>query len=135
MSQRSIELSASAVQSASGNSAAVHVPTITMADITLDITAKTGTSPTLELWLQASHQEAGPWFDVPYDQQLTHTGTGTDTTANTNKRNINGTSAANDVSQHMARYKHLPAAYYRIAWAIGGTAGPTFTFSARMEAK
>lgn len=131
MSARRIELVASAVQSGSANSDAFSVATLTMGVVGVDITAITST-PDLDIWLQGSDDGGTTWYDLPYDQQLTSAAAAADLTANTHKRNINGTSSAAAVSKHAAVYKHLAADVVRLAWVL--TTG-TITFSASLVGK
>lgn len=131
MSARRIELVASAAQSGAANSDSFSVATLTMGVVGVDITAITST-PDLDIWLQGSDDGGTTWYDLPYDQQLTHTGTATDTTAGTNKRNINGATSAAATGKHVAVYKHLACDYVRLAWTL--TTG-TITFSASLVGK
>jgi len=105
-----------------------------MAVVTLDITAVSGTTPTLDVWLQGYDRFAKQWFDVPYDQALTSASAAADLAATANRRNINGTASATAVSQHVAVYKHLPFEKVRLQWKIGGST-PSFTFSAGISGK
>lgn len=103
-----------------------------MAMLAVNITAEDGTV-TLDVWLQAYDEFAKQWFDVPYDLQMTSSSSAADVTANTNRRNINGTSAAAGVSKHIAIYKHLPAGKVRLNWDTSGTT--SFIWSASLSGK
>ena len=134
MSGRVYELKQAGAVTGGGPAGEVPIPVHSMAVVTIDITAVSGTSPTADFWLQGYDRFAKQWFDVPYDQQLTSNAAAADLAANTNRRNINGTSAATGVSKHVAVYKHLPFEKVRLQWALGGTT-PNFTFSSAISGK
>ena len=131
MSKSNTELLASAVQSASGNSASFPIRTQTMAVVGIDITATSGTSEALDIWLQVSDDGGDTWYDFIYSQQMTSDDAAADINAAATNRNINGVSSALDVGKHLAIYRHLPAGHVRLKWVISGTT-PTFTFSASL---
>jgi len=133
-SQR-FEMLASAAQIGSGNSAAFPVPTMSMLMVGVDITLVSGTTPTLGIWLQGSDDGGTTWYDLPYDLQMTSFNAAADVTAFTARRNINGSALAAVISKHVAIYQELPTDTVRLAWIIGGTATPTFTFSASAVGK
>lgn len=120
-------------KTASGNSEKWKIPALTMLLVAARITASSGTSPTMGLWLQWS-PDGTNWYDLPYDAQLTKNTAAADLTANTSKRNINGTALATGASLHTALYRHVPAGYLRAIWVFGGTT-PTFTFEVQGDAK
>ena len=87
-----LDLHPSAAETAAGAGGAMASPTLTMLEVFLDVTAHAGTTPVFNAWLQSSWDAGTSWFDVPYDQQLNDAeATAADQTANTNKRNVNGT--------------------------------------------
>jgi len=133
MSAENIEL-VSGAQTATGQSDKRQVKTATMATVAVHVTAVTGTTPVINYWLQHSPDGGTTWFDVPYDHQLTTNAAGADLTANTNKRNINGTANRTTTGDDAAVYKHIPAGHYRLAWVISGTT-PSFTFVATLSVK
>lgn len=132
MAYNRVELQASAAQTASGNSASKSIPTGSIAVVNLNITATSGT-PSLDAWLQGS-DDGTTWYDLPYDQQLSSASAATDLTANTDKRNINGTSSATGTGKHVATYKHLACRYVRLSWVISGST-PSLTFESALELK
>ncbi len=133
MSQENVILLDTASQTATGQSAKRQIKTATMGVVMVDLTIASA-ADAIDYWLQASDDNGTTWYDVPYDQQLTLAAAAADLTANTNKRNINGTSSRTGVGKDMAVYKHLPAAHYRLAWVISGTS-PDFTFKATLAVK
>lgn len=134
MSARVYELKTAGTVTGGGPAGEVPIPVHSMAVVTIDITAVAGGAPGCDFWLQGYDSFAKQWVDVCYDQQLTSNAAAADLTANTNKRNINGTSAAAGVSKHMAIYKHLPYGKVRLQWAFSGTT-TSFTFSAAISGK
>jgi len=132
-SQR-FEMVASAAQISTGNSAAFPVPTMSMLMVAVDITAVSGTTPTMGIYLQVSDDGGTTWFDMPYDLQLTFAAAAADVTAFTARRNINGSALAAGTAKYLAIYKEIPGDTVRLAWVIGGTT-PSFTFSASAVGK
>lgn len=127
-SQR-FEFHASAAETATGATSWIPIPTFSMFMVGLDITAASGTTPALSLWLQGSDDGGLTAFDFPYDLQLTLNAAAADLTANTNRRNITGTAAVAAPGKHIAIYKEIPTDAVRLSWVISGTT-PSFTFSA-----
>jgi hypothetical protein len=136
---RRIELVASAQrQAGTVYGGAQSVPTATMAQVTLDITAVSGTAtPTINFWLQASDDGGTTWYDLPYDLQMTTAAGATDVDANETRRNINGTAGATGTGKHLAIFKHLAADMIRPVFDITGTfaGGQGITFSADLVVK
>lgn len=58
-------LLASAARTTSGSGAAIAVPAIREALATLNCTAASGTSPTLNVKIQASDDGGTTWYDIP----------------------------------------------------------------------
>jgi len=133
MSAENIAL-VSGAQTATGQSSARQVKTATMGAVTINTTAVSGTTPVFNGWLEHSPDDGTTWMEVPYDQQLTTTGTAADVAANTNRRNINGTGNRTTTGKDTAVYKHLAAGHYRLAWIITGTT-PSFTFTSTLSVK
>lgn len=126
----------------SGNPGATDIPTLSLLEVTINVTNVTGTLTAANFWLEASDDGGNTWFAVAYDQQLTHTITATDPTANVNGRNINGTSSITPTTlltstKWTAVYKHLPAGMVRLAYVITGTftAGQGLTTKATWQGK
>ncbi len=136
MGQVSIVLHASAAVTSTGNTGAFTIPTLSMASVSVDVTANSGTSEAMGIWLQVSDDDGTTWYDWPADQSLKDDPLDiSDQAAVINGRNING--AANIVlagERHIAKYNHLPAGHCRLRWVISGTV-PSFTFAGRLEGK
>src|SRR5688572_8225414 len=101
-------VSSAARTTSSETSALTITPGATALNLLLDITAVTGTSPTLDVAIEWSFDGGTTW--APAD------------TADTFAQR---TAAAKRAKQFTVK-----AGTYRIVWTIGGTATPTFTFSA-----
>lgn len=115
-----------------GESLGVKVPTLSMLMVGVDITAVSGTTPTLAVWLQTSDDGGTTWYDTPADLIMASSSGSTDVTATTNKRNIANDTAV--VGQHVAIFKHLPSDYVRVKYDLGGTS-PDYTFSVKAVGK
>lgn len=129
----STELSAASQKNASGNTDKFKVPALSMLALFLRVTASSGTTPTLGLWLQWS-PDGTNWYDVPYDLQLTSNPAAADLTANASKRNVNGAALATGAGSHVGVFKHVPSGYIRGIWVMAGTT-PTFDFQIYAEGK
>jgi len=134
MSARVYELKTAGLVTGGGPAGEVPVPVHSMAVVTVDVTAVAGASPACDFWLQGYDRFAKQWYDVPFDQSLTSNAAAADLAAGTNRRNINGTTAATGVSKHAAIYKHIPFEKVRLQWAFTGTT-TSFTFSAAISGK
>lgn len=102
LSPRSLVLQASAAQTASGNTGAIECYGKELT-VTLDVTAASGTTPTLDVKLQHAPDDS-KWSDLG--------------AAFTQK-----TAAGREVKTFTQMHGYL-----RVVWTIGGT-GPSFTFS------
>lgn len=104
---RRVVLAASGARTS--NSSGPHHPTRDddTARLTLDVTASGGTTPTLDVDIETS-PEGTSWSTVDSFTQAT------------------GTNSQRLVVSNLDRF-------VRVAWTIGGTAGPTFTFSVAGE--
>ncbi len=60
-----LTIQTSATETVSGNSGAVEVGEYREALVTLNVTAASGTSPTLAVQLQASDDEGTTWYNLP----------------------------------------------------------------------
>lgn len=138
MSATRFEMVASAAQTANGNSAQFSIPTVSQALVGVDITAQSGTTPTLTVWLQASDDGGTTWYDVPNDLALVSATTAaTGTMSATPRRNIVDTvniATAGAPQKHVGIYRNLPSDTVRVAWVISG-ASANLTFSISMAAK
>lgn len=128
----------SSIVSSSGATGGHAVPTVSMIAVSVNITAVTGTStPSIDLYLEGSDDGGTKWYPIFYDKAGAATATAADVSAGTNKRNINGTSAATAVGAWMAEYKHVPPSMIRLRYVISGsfTAGQGFTLSSAWQGK
>jgi len=130
------ELVTSAAFTASGNSAKFAVATATQLVVGVDITAASGTTPLLDLWLQVSDDGGTTWYDMPADWALkgnNAAGQGSLTpSSGSGIRDI--VEAANATSTWLGVYKQVASDWVRVKWIISGTT-PSFTFSVSMVAK
>lgn len=100
----------SAARTASGSGSDVDVGRFICAELCLDVTAVSGTSPTLDVYIEGKDQYTGK-YKVLFSQT--------------------GISA---VSTYWFTITTLAFRYLRVRWAIGGTS-PSFTFSVSGEFK
>ncbi|HEY3175669.1 MAG TPA: hypothetical protein VGK94_07905 [Candidatus Polarisedimenticolia bacterium] len=148
MAARDIDLLTSAAQTATAQGGEKTIPTLTMAAVTVDVTAKSGTgTPTLSVWLQGKVMFNGVeiWVDIPYDVLLVHEMSPTtadqaaitpseDVVTTARGRNIVNVYTGTPPARFTAIYKHLSYLAVRLAWAISGTT-PSFTFAAALSGK
>jgi hypothetical protein len=132
MSVVNIELLASAARGSDGQGAAKEVPTITMATVSLRVTAKSGTTPLLDVQLEGSDDDEVTWQTIPVDLTL-ETAT-TPPTVATNQRNVHGAQISDATGTWVGVIKHLTHKKVRAAYQIsGGT--PSYTFAMRLSGK
>lgn len=123
MTNRTVTVASSAARTTTGNSGALIAPTRKVGEyrgavFTLDITAASGTTPTLDVKVQRFDVVSGQYVDLPSAAFAQKTATGTDDVtiypgiAETANRSVS------DVIGEV----------YRVVWTIGGTT-PSFTFS------
>lgn len=93
----------SAARTISDSSAAVETAGMSLSGLLLDVTAVTGTNPTLTVSVEVSRDGATWYSGGSY-------------------------AVATAVSQQVKNFIHLDR-WVRLTWVIGGTATPTFTFS------
>lgn len=123
-----IELLASAARSADGQGGEKEVPTITMAILSLDVTAEAGTTPTLDVILQGTPDDGTTWYDIPLDRVMKSLA---NETPNSDAREID---VLEETGKFIALIKHLPYKTVRAAWEGSGS-GWTYTFSLRLSGK
>ncbi len=106
-----ITLIASAAQTASGDSGSIETGEYTQAFVTLNCTAASGTTPTLNVQLQGSDDGGTTWYNIPNAAftQLTAAGTG------------------------VLQLTNFPD-FIRAAYTIAGTT-PSFTFAIKAVLK
>lgn len=121
MSSRRIELVASATQTATGQSAAVAVPTLSMAMVGLDITAENATD--VDFWLEGSDDGGTTWYP------LCHDWASKDDNTEVAGPNVMIAETVAAVAKYMALYRHLACDYVRLAWAFNTATDITFSSS------
>ncbi len=129
MSAKRIELVASAAQTATGNSNASSVPTITMAIVAIDITAVSALTD-FTAWLEGSDDGGTTWYTLIADWAVKNDTDATKTAPALDQRDI--CKETSGVSKHIAQYGHLPTDTVRLAWNFSGT---SVTFSASLVGK
>lgn len=107
MAYESTLIEASGAKTATGNGTAQGAPSGSRLAVALDVTAVSGTSPTMTVSVQWSH-DGSTWHDGDAADAFTTI-----------------TAAAKKVKMFDQK-----APFYRLLWTIGGTT-PSFTFSAR----
>ena len=126
-------LADSVARTASGTGEAVSIKTLSMLDVAVDITAASGTTPALTVWVEFSPDGKTNWFAKLLDHVAVSDTTATDRTGtNTFARNI--CSAAAAAGDYVGTFKHVAASYVRARWVISGTT-PSFTFSVKAGGK
>ncbi len=108
--QENITIHASAAETASGNTSDIDISHILHAAVCVDVTAASGTSPTLDLYLEGKDTLSGKYNTIWNPSQIT------------------------SVTTVWTELTDLPYKYIRLRWVIGGT-DPSFTFSAAAEVK
>jgi len=108
--QESVTLLPSAARTTSGNTADIDVGRFICAEICLDVTSVSGTSPTLDVYIEGKDQVSGKYKVLFSQTGITAVGT------------------------YWFTITTLAFKYLRVRWVIGGTT-PSFTFSVGMEAK
>lgn len=106
------ELLASAARTSDGQSGAVDLGKFNDLIVYLDITAASGTTPTLDVKLQTSYDDGGTWFDLPSGAFSQKSAVGKDVL---------------QIGSNFGRW-------LRIDYSIGGTT-PSFTFSVNAVSK
>lgn len=127
------ELQASAALIASGNTAKFALETASEIMVGVNVTAQSGTTPVLDMWLQVSDDGGTTWYDMPADYTLkTNNAAGQGTFVIGARDIVDGLSAA--TGDFLAVYKSVASDWVRLKWIISGTT-PSFTLSASMVAK
>lgn len=131
MSQQTIELLSSQTVAAGGPGAWKKIPTLTMADVVLDITAKTGAGA-LDIWLEGSHDGQTKAYEITADHVLKSSGVGAAETVSTDQRDIVDGKTTTTAERFFALYKHLPTPWVRLNWSL---ASGDVTMSASLSGK
>lgn len=108
--QENIEIHTSSAETTSGYSTDINISHILHAAVCVDVTAVSGTSPTLDLYLEGKDTLSGKYNTIWNPAQIT------------------------SVTTVWKELTDLPYKYIRLRWVIGGT-NPSFTFSAAAEVK
>lgn len=114
----------SAARTTSGNGGDYKTYNLQSAHFFLNISAASGTSPTLDAKIQGKDPVSGSYYDLAAFSQKTTTGTA---------RVVVGLGAVDDNNTDAVGNCPLPHVI-RASWTIGGTT-PSFTFSVGMSAK
>jgi hypothetical protein len=97
----------------------------TSADVFLTCTARSGTSPTLNVYIQKLSPDGSTWQDVASCTQLTNTGNQSFTTISASTVPFTPTDATlTQTTMKLAQMGNT----WRVKWVIGGT-NPSFTFA------
>jgi hypothetical protein len=108
--QESVVLVPSGARTASGSTTDIDVGRFMCAEICLDVTAVSGTSPSLDVYIEGKDQMSGK-YKVLFSQ-----------------------TGINAVSTYWFTITTLAFKYIRVRWVISGTS-PSFTFSVGLEGK
>ena len=130
-----LELLPLGAQTASGSGGWQAVPNASMATVFVNVTANSGTTPTLSVYIEGSDDGATTAYALLADFGVEIITTGDPNgTAFTTPRVfiVNAITTTNQKCQ--ATYKHLAADYVRARWEIGGTT-PSYTFSVKLVGK
>lgn len=129
-----IELLPSSQQIASGAGPCLNVPTVISADVYVVVSAQSGTTPTLDVWLERCQDSAATNVaELLAAWAFKSTTTGSNPTIATNVRDVVDNAGAT-TGTWTAHYPELNARWVRIRWAMGGTT-PTYTFSVVLDGK
>jgi hypothetical protein len=116
----------------SGQTPAFNLTEVKQGAISLNITAASGTTPKLTVWLQESDDGGTSWYDVTADVVQKSVATAAEDAALASKRNI--CTEADAAATYRAHYSNLNSDYYRLKYVLSGTS-PQFTVSVALNAK
>jgi len=105
----SLTLVTSGARTSSGNSSDIDILHYRNLDILIDVTAVSGTSPTLDVYIDGKFTAARKYYPIAQQTGITN------------------------VSQYLLQLRSIPYRYIRVRWVIGGTS-PSFTFGVYAEA-
>lgn len=130
-------LSAQALTGSSNSAPAVAVRTIVQAEVKVLVTAVSGTTPQLDLWLESCQDTAGsncvPLLADTVGKDA-NPPTASNPTVTTNARDIVDAKTSTTSETFTARYDVIPAGYVRLRWVISGTT-PSFTTAVYLNGK
>lgn len=134
------DIQLSAAQTATGNGGAIPTGGVKEMAVYVDVTAQSGTTPVLTVFLQSSSDGGITWYDCPFEAALEtaitsaegdHRSPNIATDVSTNKggtRNIIHLLAGASVPRKSYADYFIFGDLIRAAWVIAGTT-PSFTFS------
>ena len=108
--QENVTISDSSAKTASGNTDDIDVGRFNKAEVCVDVTAVSGTTPTLDVYLEGKDQLSGKYKEIWHPAQITA------------------------VTTVWLAITDLAFKYIRLRWVVGGTS-PSFSFSASGEFK
>lgn len=130
-------LAALQAYTSSGVTAAVPIPTVTMIEATVRVTASSGSaSPLLDVWLESSPDQGANFYPITADivQNQLATPVAGEVASTINKRNFVTHAGAAAATNYHATFKHVPGDLIRGRWIISGTT-PSFTFELYVKGK
>jgi len=105
----SLTLLGSGARTSSSNSSDIDILHYRNLDVLIDVTAVSGTSPTLDVYIDGKFTAVGKYYPIASQTGITTTG------------------------QWLLQLRNIPYRYIRVRWVIGGTS-PSFTFGVYAEA-
>jgi hypothetical protein len=128
------EMQASGALTASGNTAAFKLSTATNVVVSVNVTAISGTSPFLDLWVQGSSDGGATWYDYPATETLVSANAASAGVIASVSRDIVNNITTGATGQYIGLYKGIATNSIRLRWIVSGTT-PSFTLSAWFVAK
>ena len=116
----------------SGQTPAFNLSEVKQGALTLNITAASGSTPKLTVWLQESDDGGTTWYDVVADVIQKSVTTAAEDAAATSKRNI--CTEVDAAGTYRGHYSNLASDYYRLKYVLSGSS-PQFTVSVALNAK
>jgi len=104
-----LTLLASGSRTSSGNTGDIDILHYRNLDILIDVTSVSGTSPTLDVYIDGKFTAVGKYYPIASQTGINTTG------------------------QWLLQLRNIPYRYIRVRWVIGGTS-PSFTFAVYAEA-
>jgi hypothetical protein len=132
MKSQTIEMiPAGSILTTTGQGSSKPVAAATMAVMGVDLTAFSGASATITIWLEGS--ASGLWYPVPFDWRTKSSAAAADVASGT-AGNRNAVNVETAVSRWAAYYKHLPWEAVRLSYVLSGTT-PNVTIGAWLALK
>lgn len=121
----------------SSNTPVTTLKTVTSLEVRVFVTAVSGTTPQLDLWLESCADSTGsncaPILATTVSKDPT-TITASNPTVTTNARDIVDAKTSTTAEMFTAYYQTLPSAYIRLRYIVSGST-PIFTTAAYYQAK